>query len=61
MFDSLPEILTNTETAKLLRISTRTLLRMTEAGEIPYLTVGSKKMFLRRDIEELIWARYRGG
>ncbi len=58
-FTDLPELLTRTEAANLLRMSTKTLLKLTRSGEIPCTVVAGKRLYLRDDIAEIIYKNYR--
>ena len=51
--DGTNEILTAPEVAKLLKVSTRSILRWKAKGEIPYLKVGDLLRFRRCDID--VW------
>jgi len=53
MPDDAGELLTKREVAQLLRISERTLERLTETGEgPPSLKFGRSRRWLRRDVEQ---------
>lgn len=45
------ELLTPTETAKLLRVSLKTLYRRTQAGELPARKVGGQIRYNKTDLE----------
>lgn len=48
------KLLNTIESAEYLRISRRTVYRLIDKGEIPYVLIGSQKMILLKDLEKYI-------
>ena len=48
------ELLTRTECAKLLKISTTTLWKITKEGELSSQKIGAKVLYLKDDVENYI-------
>jgi len=48
------EVLDTKDVAKILKVSTRTVLRLAERGELPYFRVGDLWRFERKDVDEYI-------
>ncbi len=48
------KLLNTVEAAEYLRISRRTVYRLIDKGEIPYVLIGSQKMILLKDLEKYI-------
>ncbi|MFL5657360.1 MAG: helix-turn-helix domain-containing protein [Ktedonobacteraceae bacterium] len=52
--EPLDEALDPKDVARILKVSTRTVLRLAERGELPYFRVGDLWRFERKDVEEYI-------
>jgi excisionase family DNA binding protein len=48
------EVLDTKDVAKILKVSTRTVLRLAERGELPYFRVGDLWRFERKDVDAYI-------
>jgi excisionase family DNA binding protein len=48
------EVLDPKDVARILKVSTRTVLRLAERGELPYFRVGDLWRFERKDVDEYI-------
>lgn len=48
------EVLDPKDVARILKVSTRTVLRLAERGELPYFRVGDLWRFERKDVDDYI-------
>lgn len=55
------QLLSSDEVCNFLRISRRTLARLTASGEIAYTKSGRKLLFIKSDVERFLEERREGG
>jgi len=58
--ETLDEALDPKDVARILKVSTRTVLRLAERGELPYFRVGDLWRFERKDVEAFIKRKKQG-
>lgn len=51
-------LLNTKEVSSILRVTTRTIRKLTSEGSLPYIKVGSNIRFKKNDVQEWIDARY---